>query len=84
MMLNWVRTISIFLLLGASTLHAKDFHVKDYGAKGDGKSDDGPAIRKADAIMHFYIQDVKETQAGLLQVQLVDNARKHAADLKKP
>ena len=39
--------------------------------------------RKADAIMHFYIQDVKETQAGLLQVQLVDNARKHAADLKK-
>ena len=40
-------------------------------------------IRKADAIMHFYIQDVKETQAGLLHVQLVDNARKHAADLKK-
>ena len=34
-------------------------------------------------LMHFYIQDVKETQAGLLQVQLVDNARKHAADLKK-
>jgi len=35
------------LLLGATTVHARDFHVRDFGAKGDGKTDDGSAIRKA-------------------------------------
>jgi hypothetical protein len=40
-------------------------------------------IRKADAVMHFHLQDVKEAGDGLLQVQLLDSARKHAAELAK-
>ena len=40
-------------------------------------------IRKADAVMHFHLQNVEETGDGLLRVTLADSARKHAKELAK-
>lgn len=38
--------------------------------------------RKPSAIMHFFIKDVTAAGNGQLRVQLVDDARKHAAELE--
>ena len=40
-------------------------------------------MRKADANMHFHLQDVQEAGDGLLKVWLADHARKHASGLSK-
>ncbi|MBT8044950.1 MAG: right-handed parallel beta-helix repeat-containing protein [Verrucomicrobiae bacterium] len=40
-------------------------------------------MRKADANMHFHIQDVQEVDGGLFKVSLADHARQHASGLEK-
>ncbi len=40
-------------------------------------------MRKADANMHFYLEDVKEAHDGLLKVFLAETALIHATEIKK-
>ena len=41
-----VKVALLTLIMGMTSVQAKDFHLRDFGGKADGKTDDGPAILK--------------------------------------
>ena len=44
---TWYQIIVTAVMVGATTVSAREFRVSDFGAKGNDRADDGPAIQKA-------------------------------------